>query len=338
VTSIPTPSQAPTRRKNASRGGPRGKWTLDSVSFFVVCLGVPLAVFLIFVIWPFIQAGFYSLTNWKGFSPEFDIIGLKNYTRLAQDPRFVDAVGNSIVFAIFIPAVTLVIAMTFAVLITIGGPGRGQVRGVRNAGFYRVVSLFPYVIPQIAIGLMWLMILDPSNGLVNGILSGLGLDKFHNFAWLGNGKFFGHYVAFPVTVLIVVWGLIGFYMLLFIAAIKGVPAEIYEASRIDGAGRFRMTTSITIPLIRDNIQTAYIYIGILSLDLFVYLSALNPNGGPERSTWSMTQQLFSSAFGEGRAGYASAMGVVVAVLTLLFAAVVFTVNRLAGGKDEGGAL
>ena len=80
---------------------------------------------------------------------------------------------------------------------------------------------------------------------------------------------------------VIIWGLVGFYMVLFIAAIKGVPAEVFEAARIDGAGRFRTAVSITIPLIRDNVQTAFIYIGILALDAFVYMAALEPGGGPE---------------------------------------------------------
>ncbi len=126
-------------------------------------------------------------------------------------------------------------------------------------------------------------------------------------------------------------------MLLFIAAIKGVPSEIYEAARIDGAGRWRTSWSITLPLIRDNVQTAYIYLGIIALDLFVYVQALNPQGGPDNSTLVMSQQLFRSAFTEGgKFGYASAMGVAMAIVTLVFAALVFTVNRLAGGRNERG--
>ncbi|SEE14888.1 carbohydrate ABC transporter permease [Ruania alba] len=315
---------------NGSRRG-RKKWTFDRISFFIVFLLVPLALFLVFVISPFIQAGFYSLTNWTGFSPEFDFIGFANFVKLAQDPRWTNAVGNSIVLGLVVPFVTLSIALIFAILITIGGSGRGQIRGVKNAGFYRVVSLFPYVIPGIAIGLIWRLILDPSSGLVNGILTGLGLDQFQSFAWLGNVT-----TALPVSILVIVWGFVGFYMLLFIAAIKGIPAETYEAARIDGAGRARMSWSITLPLIRSNVQTAYIYIGIMALDAFVYMQALNPQGGPDSSTLVMSQQLFRSAFSEGQFGYASAMGVVIALVTLFFAAIVFTVNRLTGGKDEGG--
>ncbi|MFE6970100.1 carbohydrate ABC transporter permease [Isoptericola sp. NPDC057653] len=316
---------------NGPRRGRAGGVSFDSVSFFVVCLGIPLALFLVFVIWPFIQAVFYALTNWSGFTADFDIIGLSNFTTLVQDPRFINAVGNSVMFGIFIPLITIVISLAFAILITVGGSGMGQVRGVRGSGFYRVVSLFPYVIPGIAVGIMWRLILDPSNGLVNGVLTGLGLDKFQSFAWLGNVG-----TAMPVTMFVVVWGFVGFYMLLFIAAIKSVPSEIYEAARIDGAGRWRTSWSITVPLIRDNVQTAYIYLGIIALDLFVYVQALNPTGGPDNSTLVMSQQLFRTAFTEGKFGYASAMGVAMAIVTLVFAALVFTVNRLTGGRDEGG--
>ena len=98
------------------------------------------------------------------------------------------------------------------------------------------------------------------------MLTGIGLDRFESFAWLGDEA-----TAMPASMFVIIWGFVGFYMVLFVAAIKGVPAEIYEAARIDGAGRFRTTMSVTMPLIRDNMQTAYIYLGIAALDAFVYM-------------------------------------------------------------------
>ena len=130
--------------------------------------------------------------------------------------------------------------------------------------------------------------------------------------------------------------MVGFYMVLFIAAIKGIPAETLEAARIDGAGRFRTVVSIMLPQMRDNVQTAYIYLGILALDAFVYMAGLNASGGPNNSTLVMSQYLFRTAFEKGQFGLASAMGVVLAVLTLVFAGLVIGVFRLIGGKDEGG--
>ena len=176
---------------------------------------------------------------------------------------------------------------------------------------------------------MWGQIFDPSNGLVNGLLTSLGFESFESFAWLGNPD-----TAMPVTIFIVIWGFIGFYMILFIAAIKGIPGEIYEAARIDGAGRLRTAWSITLPLIRENVQTAYIYLGIMAIDAYVYMQALNPFGGPDNSTLVMAQYLMTTAFEKSQFGVACAMGVVMGLLTAVFAAMVFTVNRLTGGKDQ----
>ncbi|TRY17938.1 sugar ABC transporter permease [Tessaracoccus rhinocerotis] len=296
-----------------------------------VFLGVPLIIYLGLVIYPFIQAVHYSFTNWRGFEPisQADYVWFDNYIYLFNDPKFMQALGNNILLAIFLPLITIILALVLAIVITMGGPSHGNVRGIKGAGFYRVVSFFPYVIPGIVIGFMWRLLLDPSAGFVNGILTAIGLEQFENFAWLGDAR-----TAMPVSMFVIIWGFVGFYMLLFIAAIKAVPAEIYEAVRIDGAGRFVTAVRVTVPLIRDNIQTAYIYMGIMAMDAFIYMSALNPRGGPQFTTLVMSQELFNTAFGGNNLwGRASAMGVVLAGVTLAFAAVVFLVNRLTGGKD-----
>lgn len=307
----------------------RRDFSFDSITFWLVFLGLPLGVFLFLVIWPFIQAVYYSLTDWSGFSPNMNFVGLKNFQALFSDATFMKAVGNNLTLLVVVPTLTLTIALTFATLITVGGASKGQIRGLKGSSFYRVVSFFPYTIPAIVIGLLWALVLLPRGGLVNAILTGIGLEQFDSFPWLGDAR-----TAMPVSIFVIMWGLIGFYMLLFIAAIKDVPAETYEAARLDGAGRFRTAISITIPLIRENVQTAWIYLGIFALDAFVYMQALNSNGGPENSTLVIPQYLFRMAFVKGKFGYASAIGVFLAVITLLFAALVFTVNRLTGGGDR----
>ena len=307
------------------------RWTFDRVSFMAVFLILPLAIFLIFVILPFAQALYYSLTDWGGFSPTMNFIGFTNFINLAQDSTFMHAVLNCILLGIIVPFVTIFIALVIASVVTVAGPSKGQIRGVKGSGFYRTVSFFPYCIPAIVIGLIWAEVYDPSAGLLNGFLTAIGLHNFTNFAWLGEVA-----TAMPASMFVIIWGFIGFYTVLFVAAIKSIPAEIYEAVRLDGAGRFRTTISITIPSIRDNIQTAYIYLGIAALDSFVYMSALFPNaGGPANTTLVISQDLFNTAFRKGQFGYATAMGVVLAAITLLFAAIVFAVNRLRKGREEG---
>jgi N-acetylglucosamine transport system permease protein len=324
-----TPDVVPGGGPKRSAARRRRPLTFDRASFMVVFLGLPLAVFVIFVVSPFVQALWYSLTDWSGFSSGMNFVGFDNYVKLFHDDIFLKAVRNNVLLAIVVPIVTIVLSLTLATLVTIGGSGTGTVRGLRNAGFYRIISFFPYVIPAIVIGLIWAQVFTPSSGILDALLSKIGLHGFENYAWLGDAR-----TAMPASMFVMIWGAVGFYMVLFIAAIRGIDPEVFEAARIDGAGRFRTATSLTVPLIRDNVQTAYVYLGIAALDAFVYMQALNPGGGPQNSTLVMPQQLFTTAFSKGQFGYSTAMGVVLAAVTMLFALVVFTVNALTGGSNR----
>lgn len=306
------------------------KWTLPSfgqASFMLVFLGIPLAIYVIFVISPFVQAFYYSMTDWSGFSKKMNFIGLTNYLNLLHDDVFLKAVANSIVLVVILPPLVIVLSLTLATLVTVGGVTRGEIRGLAHSDIYRVISFFPYTVPAIVIGIVWAQMYDPSNGLLNGILTAVGFNGFKSFAWLGDER-----TAMGASIFVIVWSMVGFYMVLFVAAIKGIPAEVYDAARVDGAGRIRTAVSITVPMIRDTIRTAYVYLGILALDAFVYMQALNSNGGPANSTLVISQDLLNTAFKKAKFGYASSMGGTLAIITLVFAAIVFFVFYLLGEK------
>jgi N-acetylglucosamine transport system permease protein len=303
--------------------------SLARLGFMAVFLGVPLAVYLLFVIYPFGKALYYSMTDWSGFTPTYNFIGLDNFTKLFHDDTFMHSLRNNVELAIVVPLVTIVLALAIATVVTVGGPTKGSIRGIGGSGFYRVVSFFPYTVPAIVIGLIWAQVYDPSAGILNASLTKVGLSGFKDFAWLGDPS-----TAMPASMFVIIWSFVGFYTVLFVAAIKGIPAEIYEAARLDGAGRFRTAVSMTVPLVRDTVQTAYIYLGITALDAFVYMQALNPNGGPANTTRTMSQDLYNTAFRKGQFGYATAMGVVLAVVTLLFAVLVFALNHFTGGRER----
>jgi ABC-type glycerol-3-phosphate transport system permease component len=310
------------------------RWKLPSLensSFALVFLGLPLAIYVIFVISPFVQAFYYSMTDWSGFSKTMNFVGLTNYLTLLTDPVFTKAVYNSVVLVLILPPLVIVLSVTLATLVTIGGVTRGQIQGLKHSGIYRVISFFPYTVPAIVIGILWAQMYDPSSGLLNGILTALGFDFFKSFAWLGDER-----TAMGASIFVIAWSMVGFYMVLFIAAIKGIPAEVYEAARVDGAGRFRTAISITVPMIRDNIRTAYVYLGILALDAFVYMQALNPSGGPANSTVVISQHLLNTAFKKGKFGYATSMGATLAIITLVFAALVFFVFWWTGRPPKSG--
>jgi N-acetylglucosamine transport system permease protein len=303
--------------------------SLARLGFMAVFLGVPLAVYLLFVIYPFGKALYYSMTDWSGFTPTYNFIGLDNFTKLFHDDTFMHSLRNNVELAIVVPLVTIVLALAIATVVTVGGPTKGSIRGIGGSGFYRVVSFFPYTVPAIVIGLIWAQVYDPSAGILNASLTKVGLSGFKDFAWLGDPS-----TAMPASMFVIIWSFVGFYTVLFVAAIKGIPAEIYEAARLDGAGRFRTAVSMTVPLVRDTVQTAYIYLGITALDAFVYMQALNPNGGPANTTRTMSQDLYNTAFRKGQFGYATAMGVVLAVVTLLFAVLVFALNHFTGCRER----
>jgi N-acetylglucosamine transport system permease protein len=234
MTAVVTPlrsgrgTRAPVRRR-------KRRLTFDRVSFVLVFLGLPLAIYVVFVVSPFLQAVYYSLTDWSGFTSTQNFVGIRNYTRVLTDSIFLQAMRNNILLVVVLPLLTIVLALTLASLLTVGGSSRGQTRGLRGSEFYRVVSFFPYVIPAIVIGIMWGQVYDPSNGLLNGILTAIGIQAAQSFPWLGNEN-----TAMIATMFVIVWSFVGFYMVLFVAAIKGIPAEYYEAARVDGAGRFRI--------------------------------------------------------------------------------------------------
>ena len=233
------------------------------------------------------------------------------------------AMSNNILMAIVVPIVTLGLAMFFATLVTVGGSTRGNVKGLRNSSFYRVISFFPYVIPAIVIGLIWSQIYDPNSGLLNGILTRLGLEQFTSFPWLGDVR-----TARWAVMFVIIWGLVGFYMVLFIAAIKGVPSEQLEAASLDGTNAWQSFWNVTVPGIRSSIVVVLTTISIASLKVFDIVSAMT--GGRSDTTvlaFEMVRQFQLGA----RSGYSAALAVILFLLVLPI--VVYNARQLAKQRE-----
>lgn len=317
-----TPGAGPARPRG-SRGALR-RLTPSRILFFLIFLGVPLAIYVVFVVSPFLQAFYYSLTDWRGLSRAPQFIGLENYVTLFHDPVFLKALRNNLILLVALPLITITLAFTLAVLVTVGGDSRGAIRGVPGATVYRVVSFFPYAIPAVVVGILFAFVYSPNGGLLNGLLQAVGLDV--SIGWLGERRF-----AMAAIIAAVVWSLVGFYMVLFVAAIKSIPSEVVEAARIDGAGRLRLAVQVVLPMVRGNVSTAAVYMGIMALDMFVFVNVMTPTGGTGKSTEVVSRYLYETAFSESRFGLASAMGVVMALLTMAMAVLVLVISR---GKDE----
>jgi N-acetylglucosamine transport system permease protein len=286
----------------------------------VTFLVPPLLLYAIFVVSPYLQAFQISGTDWLGFSPDAKFVGGANFARLLRDGYVWNAVKNSAILLALVPVLTIALGLFFATMLNMGGRGgRAGVVGVRGTSVYRLVYFFPQVLSVVIIALMWKEVFNPNSGLLNGALRGLGLPTP---TWLGDPD-----TAFWCVVAVMVWSNVGFYVVLFGAAMSAIPRDIYEAVMLDGASRWVTLRRITIPLLWDTLQVAWIYLAIIALDGLILVQQMTA-GGPNFSTDVIGLRIYDTAFGtENKFGYASAIGVVMFFLALSVAVLALRASR-----------
>lgn len=271
----------------------------------------------LFVLWPYGQAIYFSLTSWRGVSPNKPWVGLDNYERLLSDSRFHEALSRNAQLLVVLPLVTIAIGLTFAALFTQGK------QAIKGASFYRIVFFFPQVISAVIVGILWSYIYNPNIGLLNGVLGALGLDALKR-TWLADPN-----LVLWSIVAVAIWSSVGFYMVIYLAAIQSIPSSFYEAAVLDGASRWTSFKDITFPLIWETVRTTMIYLGIAALDFFVLIQVMTGGGATlsARRAEVAALYLYNEAFGKSRWGYASAIGVVLLLLTLLLSVGLMRLTR-----------
>jgi N-acetylglucosamine transport system permease protein len=282
-----------------------------------------LALYAVFVISPYAQSFYLALTDWTGVSGEVDFVGLDNFRRLAGDDAFLAALRNNGVMLLVIPAVTIVLGLLLAALVSFGGRRDStMLTGARGGEVYKVAYFFPQLLSLPIVAVLWQFVYHPNEGLLNGLLRGVGLDGLAR-TWLGDPA-----LALWAVMAVLVWSSVGFYMVLFCAAMESIPREVLEAAVLDGAGRLATLRRVVLPLLWDNVQVAFVYLGVLALDGFavVQIMTVGP-GGPDGATEVMGLGLYRNAFTYGRFGYAAAMGVALFFLTLALAVLALRAGR-----------
>ena len=292
-----------------------GRWR-----FLLGALVPALVLHVVFVLSPYAQAFYLSLTDWTGVAGEAHFVGAGNYARLGGDSLFLDAVRNNAVMLVVVPLVTIGLGLFLASMMQLGG--RGGRRGIAGSGAYQIVYFFPQLLSLVVIAVLWGFVYNPNTGLLNSGLRAVGLDGLAR-SWLAEPS-----TALISVMAVVVWSSVGFYVVLFSAAIDGIPKELFEAAVLDGAGKWATFRGVTLPLVRESVQVAFVYLGIAALDGFVLVQVMTVGpGGPDGATEVVGLSLYRTAFTYGKFGYATAMGV-----AMFFAALTLAVFALRWGR------
>jgi len=277
-------------------------------------MGTPaVLVFLAMFVIPMILAGVLSFTDWTGYSLNFDLVGWDNYAKAFRNPRSLNAAVFTGIIAVVGTVFCNVVGLAIAALIS--GPGKSNT-------ILRTVFFYPYVISSLIIGFIWSAMLTPQ-GAVNGVLQGIGLPEM---PFLTDATFAKASVIFTI-----VWSHFGFNMILFLAGIKSVPTEYYEAATVDGATRWQQFRSITVPLIAPvfTVNIVLTLVGLLkAYDVILSLT----DGGPAGSTQTIVYQILKDSFANSALGFGAAQSIVLLIVTAVIGLSVTLLRRRAEQK------
>lgn len=253
-----------------------------------------------FVIWPSITSLYYSLTNWNGVSPEITFVGFLNFKTILTSSRFWNALKNTFILTFVISLFENTIALALALLVDKVTVGKNAFR----AAFY-----IPVLLSGIVSGYIWKILYNYNFGAFNKFLDAINLGAFKQ-DWLGNDK-----LALISIAVVLIWKGAGYYMVIYLAALQGVPSDVLEAARIDGASGWQLFRRITVPMITSAFTINLTLSLINGLKVFDQISVMT-DGGPGFHTETMVYLLYKVGFGEGRQGYGTAVGIILFVIIL----------------------
>jgi raffinose/stachyose/melibiose transport system permease protein len=276
--------------------GRRRSWV--TIALFVL---PALVLFLLLVVAPILVAVYASGFKWNGFGGlPTDFIGFDNFTRLFESEIFMTDMGHLVVLVVLCVVIQLPIALGIAMLLN---------QKIRGRAVYRLVFFAPYVLSEVITGVLFSLILSPTSGLANAILGVVGLES--------------EFLADPDTVLmslflVLTWKYFGFHMMIYLAGRQGIPNELLEAAKIDGATGWEVFRYVTLPLLGPTIRISVFLSVIYTIQLFDLVWILT-EGGPAHASETLAVTMFDIGFGRSQVGYASAISVVMFVLSLIFA-------------------
>jgi multiple sugar transport system permease protein len=298
----------PTGAAPRNRGRARRRNLLSALLF----LSPWMIGFLVFTAWPMIYSAYLSLTDYDVINdPQF--VGVENYVAMASDDKLLLALGNTVFFALLQVPLYVIVSLALALLLDRAG---------RASGFYRTVFFLPKMTPPVAVGVLFLLLFNGSNGMVNTALGWLGID---GPSWTTDPNW-----VKPGLVLMSLWT-VGASIIILLAALRNVPKELYESAQLDGAGFWRQATSVTLPMISPALFFIIVVNTIAALQTFD--EAYTAFFGAGNSTYSNDAALFyviylfQQAFEFLNMGYASAMAWLLFLVIMAITAIQLVVSR-----------
>ena len=279
---------------------------VGTVWLFVMPALIPLIVFWIY---PILRSVYISLTDWDYMSPTYNFVFLDNFIALFKDARFYDALWNTLVFTVGTLIPTIVLGLLLALLMQ---------KAFRGSGIIKFILFSPWITPTVAISIVWTWIYDPDTGIANTVLEFLHLPALQ---WIKSSD-----TAMLAVIIVTVWKSLGYAMIFYLSALEKVPKELYEASGLDGAKGWQRFRDVTLPCISPTTFFLVIITMVTSLQAYDQIQILT-QGGPSGSTRTLLYMYYQLGFEEFNMGQATAVAIVMIILTVFLSAVQFTASK-----------
>lgn len=277
--------------------------------FILVCLLPALILFFTFMIYPTIEVFRMSLFRWGGFSNNKEFVGLDNFKILWLDENFFRTMQNTILLIVVVTIFTVVLAVVFAAILS--------TEKIRGNNLFRIIFYIPNILSIVVIAGILSAVYDPKAGLLNAILP-----EAWNRLWLGDQSIVIYSLAFAL-----IWQAIGYYMVMYMAGMANIPASLYEAADLDGAGKIGKFFNVTLPLIWNSIRTTLTFFIISTINLSFLLVQILTDGGPDGSTEVFLSYMFKQAYTNSSYGYGMAIGVVVFIFSFGLSGIVSHITK-----------
>ena len=273
-----------------------------------------LIIFSLFTVFALIFAFYLTFHEWSIIEPEKPFVGLDNYARLAEDETFLRSVLNTFYFTGASVPLGMAIGLGIALLLN---------QAIRARSLFRAIFFLPQVTPFVVVAIIWKWLYNGDFGLINYYLIELGIIR-EPLLWLSDQD-----LAMPAVVLMSVWASVGFSMVIYLAGLQGVPEELLEAARVDGANAFQRFRHVTIPQLAPTTLFLAVMGVIGSLQVFTQIFIMT-RGGPVERTTTMVYYIYQAAFKFFDMGYASTLAFALFAITLVFTIIQLRINRKVG--------